>query len=198
MCYARRQRSSWARIKLSKSWYQNTDLRPWFNRFRVLLLALYFCLSSILILELFEIRSHILYMLCTSLLLFNFQGSASPPFRGDLLIIPHPLHLVKPFFCFFFKKILDEEQILILSDASPSLCNKSLATETCVPVALCGISVRFQTLFHTQRQVAHALLTRPPLSYLNASRRINQDNSVRLECVMHAASVHPEPGSNSR
>ena len=23
------------------------------------------------------------------------------------------------------------------------------------------------------------------------------DNSVRLECVMHAASVHPEPGSNS-
>ena len=49
-----------------------------------------------------------------------------------------------------------------------------------------------------QRQVAHALLTRPPLSYLNASRRINFNNSVRLECVMHAASVHPEPGSNSR
>ena len=49
-----------------------------------------------------------------------------------------------------------------------------------------------------QRQVAHALLTRPPLSYFNASRRINQSNSVRLECVMHAASVHPEPGSNSR
>ena len=63
---------------------------------------------------------------------------------------------------------------------------------------LCGISVRFQTLFHLQRQVAHALLTRPPLSSLNASRRINSTNSVRLECVMHAASVHPEPGSNSR
>ena len=49
-----------------------------------------------------------------------------------------------------------------------------------------------------QRQVAHALLTRPPLSYLNASRRIDSNSSVRLECVMHAASVHPEPGSNSR
>ena len=49
-----------------------------------------------------------------------------------------------------------------------------------------------------QRQVAHALLTRPPLSYPDASRRINLNNSVRLECVMHAASVHPEPGSNSR
>ena len=63
---------------------------------------------------------------------------------------------------------------------------------------LCGISVRFQTLFHLQRQVAHALLTRPPLSSPNASRRINRLSSVRLECVMHAASVHPEPGSNSR
>ena len=62
----------------------------------------------------------------------------------------------------------------------------------------CGISVSFPTLSHIQRQVAHALLTRPPLSYLHASRRINSDNSVRLECVMHAASVHPEPGSNSR
>ena len=63
---------------------------------------------------------------------------------------------------------------------------------------LWGISVRFQTLSLMQRQVAHALLTRPPLSYINASRRINLNNSVRLECVMHAASVHPEPGSNSR
>ena len=47
------------------------------------------------------------------------------------------------------------------------------------------------------RQVAHALLTRPPLSYISASRRINQCSFVRLECVKHAASVHPEPGSNS-
>ena len=61
-----------------------------------------------------------------------------------------------------------------------------------------GISVRFQTLSPIQRQVAHALLTRPPLSCLYASRRINKNSSVRLECVMHAASVHPEPGSNSR
>ena len=69
---------------------------------------------------------------------------------------------------------------------------------TCDFDASCGISVRFQTLSHIQRQVAHALLTRPPLSCSDASRRINQNSSVRLECVMHAASVHPEPGSNSR
>ena len=61
-----------------------------------------------------------------------------------------------------------------------------------------GISDRFQTLSLMQRQVAHALLTRPPLSCFDASRRIDLNNSVRLECVMHAASVHPEPGSNSR
>ena len=57
---------------------------------------------------------------------------------------------------------------------------------------LCGISVRFQTLSPTQGQVAHALLTRPPLT------QPRRASSVRLECVMHAASVHPEPGSNSR
>ena len=53
-------------------------------------------------------------------------------------------------------------------------------------------------LFHSQGQVAHALLTRPPLSWKIVTRRIWSDNSVRLECVRHAASVHPEPGSNSR
>ena len=47
------------------------------------------------------------------------------------------------------------------------------------------------------RQVAHALLTRPPLTCIYASRRINIYSFVRLECVKHAASVHPEPGSNS-
>ena len=44
----------------------------------------------------------------------------------------------------------------------------------------------------TQGQVAHALLTRPPLI------RDRSPVTVRLECVMHAASVHPEPGSNSQ
>ena len=31
---------------------------------------------------------------------------------------------------------------------------------------LCGISVRFQTLSPSEGQVAHALLTRPPLSHI--------------------------------
>ena len=69
------------------------------------------------------------------------------------------------------------------------MCNKSLALRPCDQNALCGISVRFHTLFHTHRQIAHALLTRPPLTVLLLF--------VRLECVKHAASVHPEPGSNS-
>ena len=55
---------------------------------------------------------------------------------------------------------------------------------------LYGINTSFPVVSRLERQVAHALLTRPPLSVLL--------HSVRLECVMHAASVHPEPGSNSR
>ena len=39
------------------------------------------------------------------------------------------------------------------------------------------------------RQVAYVLLTRSPLE----TRR----SLVRLACIRHAASVHPEPGSNS-
>ena len=42
-----------------------------------------------------------------------------------------------------------------------------------------------------------ALLTRPPLSCFKSIRRSHQSSSVRLACIRHAASVHPEPGSNS-
>ena len=48
-------------------------------------------------------------------------------------------------------------------------------------------------LFPTFRQIAHALLTRPPLT----RREQALSSSVRLACVRHAASVRPEPGSNS-
>ena len=40
-------------------------------------------------------------------------------------------------------------------------------------------------------QIAHALLTRPPLE------KIRRPFPARLACVRHAASVRPEPGSNS-
>ena len=64
----------------------------------------------------------------------------------------------------------------------------------CDTVVLCGISTSFDALFPCVRQVAHALLTRPPLDYLRASSSLSL---VRLACVKHAASVRPEPGSNS-
>ena len=54
---------------------------------------------------------------------------------------------------------------------------------------LCGISISFEMLFPTKGQVIYVLLTRPPLS----PRR----RTVRLACIRHAASVCPEPGSNS-
>ena len=42
------------------------------------------------------------------------------------------------------------------------------------------------------RQVTHALLTRPPLNRPEQAPA----SIVRLACVKHAASVHPEPESN--
>ena len=62
---------------------------------------------------------------------------------------------------------------------------------------LCGISGRFQSLFHSERQVTHALLTRPPLSHIIFHPKNQESSFVRLACVKHAASVRPEPGSNS-
>ena len=69
-----------------------------------------------------------------------------------------------------------------------------LITVPCGTVVLCGISSRFQLLSPRVRQVTHALLTRPPLSQ---SKCKHSNCFVRLACVKHAASVHPEPGSNS-
>jgi hypothetical protein len=58
-----------------------------------------------------------------------------------------------------------------------------------VPVKLCGISTSFPVLSPAEGQVSYVLRTRSPLCTLL--------HTVRLACIRHAASVHPEPGSNS-
>ena len=57
------------------------------------------------------------------------------------------------------------------------------------PVNTWGISSPFELLSPASGQVTHVLLTRSPLT--------TSLLSVRLTCIRHAASVHPEPGSNS-
>ena len=57
-----------------------------------------------------------------------------------------------------------------------------------------GISSPFELLSPTSGQVAYVLLTRSPLGTpLYCYKCV----LVRLACIRHAASVHPEPGSNS-
>ena len=53
-----------------------------------------------------------------------------------------------------------------------------------------GITRRFRRLPPAPGQVAHALLARPP-------RERAEARPVRLACIRRAASVDPEPGSNS-
>src|SRR3546814_12249102 len=54
-----------------------------------------------------------------------------------------------------------------------------------------GISHRFRRLSQSEGQIAHVLLTRSPLVYPRKGL------TARLACVKHAASVRPEPGTNS-
>ena len=59
------------------------------------------------------------------------------------------------------------------------------------PIVLSGIRPSFPGLSQSAGQITHVLLTRSPLEYPRKGL------SVRLACVKHAASVRPEPGSNS-
>src|SRR5699024_9702888 len=56
-----------------------------------------------------------------------------------------------------------------------------------------SIRPSFPGLSRSSGQVPHVILTRSPLIHPQQARSF----SVRLACVKHAASVHPEPGSNS-
>src|ERR1700754_2448150 len=58
-------------------------------------------------------------------------------------------------------------------------------------VVVSGISSRFRGVSRCGGQIAHVLLTRSPLVYPRRGL------TARLACVKHAASVRPEPGSNS-
>jgi hypothetical protein len=58
-------------------------------------------------------------------------------------------------------------------------------------VVLSGIRPSFPGLSQSAGQITHVLLTRSPLEHPQKGL------SVRLACVKHAASVRPEPGSNS-
>ena len=62
----------------------------------------------------------------------------------------------------------------------------------CGALRVLGINPGFPGLFPSSGQVSHVLRTRSPLSHWDRSPGI-----VRLACIKHAASVRPEPGSNS-
>lgn len=68
---------------------------------------------------------------------------------------------------------------------------KSFPPQGMRQVVLSGIRPSFPGLSRSAGQIAHVLLTRSPLEYPRRGL------SVRLACVKHAASVRPEPGSNS-
>jgi hypothetical protein len=70
----------------------------------------------------------------------------------------------------------------------------SFLTRSCGQVGRSGISTGFPMLSQTSGQVAHVLLTRSPLGLPQCCHWMGL---ARLACIKHAASVRPEPGSNS-
>ena len=68
---------------------------------------------------------------------------------------------------------------------------KSFPPQDMHPMVIFGIRPSFPSLSQSAGQITHVLLTRSPLEYPRKGL------SVRLACVKHAASVRPEPESNS-
>ena len=107
MCYARRQRSSWARIKLSKNLY-HTRLSAF------IIFSSYSFLASLTLLSIYnsfwrDLVFRTSQCFVQSFLLFNFQWPFALRFplgRDSLSIIPHSASLVKIFFQIFLKFFL--------------------------------------------------------------------------------------------
>ncbi len=70
---------------------------------------------------------------------------------------------------------------------------KALTANQCRFAVLWGINPRFHGLFPCRGQVPYALRTRAPVAIFQQAGNA----APRLACVRPAASVHPEPGSNS-
>ena len=101
--------------------------------------------------------------------------------------------------------IVLSDQLPVVALVSRYLTNKLIGRETlpnrnsflcrtCDPQRISGISPSFLGLSQSSGQVSHVLLTRSPLGL---HRSEDQLDLARLACVKHAASVRPEPGSNS-
>ena len=107
MCYARRQRSSWARIKLSDVCIQSYP-KICLN----LLSELSFCSFITFLSSLFSSKEFVEFRLCTFRSLFNFQGSFHQPPRLTpkqyITYVPACQPLFWGFFNFFsaYAKIL--------------------------------------------------------------------------------------------
>jgi hypothetical protein len=101
--------------------------------------------------------------------------------------------------------IVLSDQLPVVALVSRYLTNKLIGREalpkrnpfldqTCDRWRTSGIRPPFGGLSRTSGQVPHVLLTRSPLGLHQCCHWVDL---VRLACVKHAASVRPEPGSNS-
>ena len=161
MCYARRQRSSWARIKLSKSLYQNTVSRDLISLLSSLALSFfYFCwvvFSSVRIFrDPFQAVRFVLLSCCS---IFNDQfcpAFARPCYYTTSSCVCQPL------FSTFFKKFFG----LVRA----SLCAISLAL----------LAVSLHIILHTMSFCQELFLLFSPFFTFSALQTVFIRHFVRL------------------
>ena len=112
------------------------------------------------------------------------RGRVSVPVRR--IILSDPLPVVALVSRYLTNKLIGRRPIFQRADLRQPFGQGSRRS-----LAVCGISRPFERLSPTGRQVVYVLLDRSPLAEEQALP------PVRLAYLRHAASVRPEPGSNS-
>ena len=122
MCYARRQRSSWARIKLSKNLY-HIRLASVTIFFRAIYLSFFYFVWVYITLLWRDLVFRTSQCFVLRLLLFNFQWPFALRLADSLTIIPHLFPLVNTFsknsFKNFFRGFVEDYGWWAIRDSNP-------------------------------------------------------------------------------
>ena len=193
MCYARRQRSSWARIKLSKKLYI-IQTKAWLTSTLIEWSCSNYYLRAFVNSK--EFSESFLVHCCS---IFNERSLLAAALVGSLYIISHPLAFVKRFFESFLKTFLFAlcrglSLQLVLSGSlllwSPPFCRRLVYYITSVSVCQEVLRKFFKNFFQPLAGTGcnAVSLTAPLLYHFNPSLSIPFANLFQLFSIFFSES----------